>query len=232
MGIRAFPAGGDREDTPVNGNPTSTLPPPTPAGARVDLPHTSCEALADLPEAAVLFAAGLTDAARACLEQSIARMPSEPRAWTMLFELHQALDDRAAFDSLAERYARARPGAPVPPWVQAPCHAHAEMIRMSGVLADEAVVMELLAQGRRRRVVALDVADVTRIDYGLAPKFCGALRLLSLQSKRVILANVGELHHQLLALMGLPSSIALISRRASANGDRPGTEEVASLQAA
>lgn len=216
----------------MRANPTSTLPPPAPAEARVGLPHTSCEPLVGLPEAAVLFAAGRAEAARACLEHALLRVPCEPLAWAMLFELHRALDDRASFDSLAERHARARPGTPAPSWVFAPSHAETDMIRLSGVLAHESVIGEILAQSRTRRVVALDVGEVTRIDYALAPKLCEALRVLSLQSKRVILANLGELHHQLLALMGLPPSIALIARRVAANASAPATREGRSLQAA
>lgn len=213
----------------MRAHPTSTLPPPAPPDSRVDLPHASCEPLVGLREAAVLFAAGRDQAALACLEQSLSRAPSEPRAWAMLFELHHALGDRASFDALAVRHARTRPGMPTPPWACPPSRAHAELLRMSGPLKDEAVIKELLAQSRVRRVVALDFSEATRIDYALAPKLCAALRLLTLQSKRVILVNLGELQLELLALMGLPSSIALIARPAGADAATPAPRERQSL---
>ena len=75
-------------------------------------------------------------------------------------------------------------------------------------------------------------AQMTRIDYEMAPKLCAALRLMTLQSKRVILANLGELQLQLLALMGLPSSIAVIARRTAVDASMPMPEEDRSLQAA
>jgi hypothetical protein len=210
---------------------TSPLPTPAPPDVRVHLPHVTCEALVGLPEAAILFAAGRDQAARACLEQSLSLAPSEPRAWAMLFELHHALDDRCSFDSLAVRHAGMRPGIPVPPWGSPPSRVHAGMIRMSGVLKDEAVISELLTQGKTRRVVALDFAEVTRIDYELAPRLCGALRLLNMQSKRVILANLGELQLELLALMGLPAQVSLIARRRG-DAETPAPEKDHSLQAA
>ena len=47
-----------------------------------------------------------------------------------------------------------------------------------------------------------------RIDFQLAPKFCAALRLFALKSKRVILTHVSPLHEQLLATIGLHPGIA------------------------
>jgi ABC-type transporter Mla MlaB component len=216
----------------MNPSPTSTLPPPPPPDARIDLPNLSCEPLLGPAEAAVLFAAGYADAARDCLEQWLARQPEDARAWIMLFDLHRTREDRAAFDALAEGHARLRPGLALPPWTYEESAVVAEMIRLSGAVSDASIAKEILAQSRTRRVVAIDLGKVTRIDYAVAPALCGALRLLAMQSKRVILANVAELHLQLLALVGLPAAVAVISPRAITGSATSTTEHGSVLKAA
>jgi anti-anti-sigma regulatory factor len=60
-----------------------------------------------LENAALLFASGQVQPARALLEQGLANdqdAKSSPLAWLALFDLHQRANDRAAFDQLALAY--------------------------------------------------------------------------------------------------------------------------------
>jgi anti-anti-sigma regulatory factor len=60
-----------------------------------------------LENAALLFASGQTQPARALLAQGVANdneAKSSPLAWLSLFDLHQRANDRAAFDQLALAY--------------------------------------------------------------------------------------------------------------------------------
>jgi hypothetical protein len=60
-----------------------------------------------LENAALLFANGQDDAARAALEQGVTADPDaklSPLAWLALFDLLQRAGDRAAFDQLAMQY--------------------------------------------------------------------------------------------------------------------------------
>ncbi|MCC6193868.1 MAG: STAS domain-containing protein [Burkholderiales bacterium] len=71
-----------------------------------------------LENAALLYASGQTQPARALLEQGIVSdhdAKNSPLAWLALFDLHQRVSDRAAFDQLALTYVVQFERSP-PPW--------------------------------------------------------------------------------------------------------------------
>lgn len=181
----------------------------------IDLGGLSCRSLHGPLEAALLFAAGKVQAARACLEEVLERGISDPRAWTMLFDLHRVLGERAQFDVLLDSYRQLFPGAPVPSWSNAGMPAGTGVIPLCGVLARSSD-LEPLRAAHRARIVAIDLGCLERLDFTLAPVFCALVRMLVSRGKRIILANVCELHVALLREMGLPESITVLPRRALA----------------
>ena len=72
---------------------------------------------AQAEEAAILFANGQDDAARAVLESAVDVHRSGPgeRLWLMLFDLYQLAGKRAPFDALGIDYARSFEKSP-PGW--------------------------------------------------------------------------------------------------------------------
>jgi hypothetical protein len=59
----------------------------------------------------------------------------------------------------------------------------------------------------------VDFSRVERIDFTFAPSFCVLLRAYGMQSKRIILANIAELHAELLQSVGTGTHVALMRRR-------------------
>ena len=132
-------------------------------------------------EAAILFANGQDDAARAVLESAVEVQRSGPgeRLWLMLFDFYQLSGMRAPFDALAIDYARSFEKSP-PAWrdhhPSASAEAAAGNQRFAGDLCGDndaafAAVARSLERNRRLR---LDLSTLSRLD---AP---GSARLLSL----------------------------------------------------
>ncbi|HZZ91882.1 MAG TPA: hypothetical protein VFE23_04925 [Usitatibacter sp.] len=192
---------------------TATLPLPGAPDARIDLPHLTCVPMVGLAEAALLFSASHVEAARRALEDACRRYPGETRAWAMRFDLHRALGEREAFEALRAPYGGACPAGPAPVWRTAAVGA-GETTRLRGVLKGGTEYEELREELRSRRVVVLDFEDVTRIDFAFAPILCRDLRFLALPSRRVIVANAGELHGELLAAVSLHRDVTVLPRRA------------------
>jgi anti-anti-sigma regulatory factor len=90
------------------------------------------------------------------------------------------------------------------------------MLELAGRLGSEEQLRPVFAHARVHKLVAIDFAGVSRIDFELAPKLCAALRLFALQSKRVMLTHVSPLHAQLLTMIGLHPGVALLARRCAA----------------
>ena len=181
----------------------------------IEVGGLSCRRFSGEAEAALLFAAGRMAAARACLDESLERNVSDPRAWTLLFDLHRALGEREAFEAMLAAFREVFPRAPVPAWESTAIPAGSGVVALSGVLACAADLQPLRA-AHRARIVALDLGRLARIDFAMLPAFCAELHALAAGGRRVILANVCELHEIVLRELGLPAGLALLPRRAAA----------------
>ncbi len=135
---------------------------------------------ASAEEAAILFANGQDDAARAVLESAVEVQRSGPgeRLWLMLFDFYQLSGMRAPFDALAINYARAFEKSP-PGWRDQPAPSTAAAVgslRFAGELCGDndaafAAIAQALAQNARLR---LDLSTLSRLDAA------GCTRLLAL----------------------------------------------------
>jgi hypothetical protein len=132
--------------------------------------------------------------------------------WNMLLDVFRACDKTAAFQSLAARYARTFACA-VPEWKpQERATEGPRMLRLEGVLAARADISALIAQTRVRNMVPVDMGGVTRIDFAFAADLCALLHEYGTQGKRVILANLSDLHAELLEAVAAPRRLALLRR--------------------
>jgi len=178
------------------------------------LMHT--EELSSLREAAVLFAAKFDQAAEELLRERVALggERSERVAWVMLLEIFHALGRRAEFEALAHRYrtafgASSRPAWGFPAQVSAP-----GTFQLKGTLATSGDLAGLVAHARSRATVAIDMGHVDRIDFAFAASFCELLRVFRIQGKRVILANIAEVHAALLESLDTGQHLVLLRRKA------------------
>jgi anti-anti-sigma regulatory factor len=173
--------------------------------------HLYSEAFDPPTEAAILYAAGFAPAAAALLEGECRRDGGDAATWLMRLELHRAAGQRDAFEATAARYLE-RFGEPAPAWEPPAPLALAGSVRLEGVVDSMAKLAALVEAAQSARTVIVDVGQVERFDFHFAPVLCALFRTWGLQSKGVILANIGELHARLLAAMGPGPHVAL-SRR-------------------
>jgi hypothetical protein len=66
-------------------------------------------------------------------------------------------------------------------------------------------------------MVGVDMGAVERIDFQFAPEMCALLRGYGQQGKRIILANISDLHAELLEAIGGGGKIVLLRRRAASH---------------
>jgi hypothetical protein len=188
---------------------------PFPAMERTGNALYYSERLETTAEAAVLFAAGFRHPALQMLRRECEHLgaAASPKAWAMLFEACHLLDERAEFDRLGEVYRRrcARPAAPG--WGFAAAVDVPGTARLDGTLASMDDLGPLVASAKGRSTIAVDFSRVERIDFAFAPTFCALLRTYGMQSKRIILANIAELHAELLQSVGTGAHVALMRRR-------------------
>jgi ABC-type transporter Mla MlaB component len=177
--------------------------------------HT--EELEATAEAAVLFAASFADAAIALLEPQteLPASVANGTAWRMLLEMYHLKGMRSEFDSLAARYRRAFDVATAPSWGYPAAVNAPGMFSLKGVIASSRDLEELVEHGRSCMTVAIDMSEVQRIDFGYAIGFCEVLRFFHSQRKRVILANIGELHAALLETLGMNHDVVVLRRNAT-----------------
>lgn len=161
-------------------------------------------------QAAVLFAAGFVDHAIRLLEGEIERLANTAqKAWLVLLDIHRVLDHHEALERLTARYRTAFASAP-PDREKLDADAGSEIVRLEGLLASEQDLTPLVRHAERRSIIAADLAQVRRIAFEFAPAFCSLLRRYSTQGKHVILANVPELHAELLETVGVMPRIVLL----------------------
>ena len=166
-------------------------------------------------EGALLFAAGHAAAARACLDDLLQENVSDPRAWTPLLDIHRLLGERDCFDALMSSYREVFPRAPAPSWDCGPIPRGPGVITLCGVLARSAD-LQALQVPHGHHIVAIDLGRLERLAFGLTPVFCSALHRAAAMGKRVILANVCELHELLLREVGLPPQVTVLPQRPAA----------------
>jgi hypothetical protein len=204
MGARARPAhhGGHRIHS-------------LPAMERTGNAQHYSERLETTAEAAVLYAAGFRHPAMQMLRRECEHlgMSAGPKAWAMLFEACHLLDERAEFDRLCEVYRQRFQGSGAPRWGYAAAVDAPGTARLEGTLACQDDLRPLIESAKGRSTIAVDFSRVERIDFTFAPSFCSLLRTYGMRSKRIILANIAELHAELLQSMGPGAHVALLRRR-------------------
>lgn len=178
--------------------------------------HT--EELMRVREAAVLFAARFDVAARQLLEEEIASSGARAgdTAVTMLFEILHLLGLRAEFDALAARCRTGPDGATPPAWGFPAQVAAPGTFELEGTIASPGALAGLVAHAHRRNTVAVDMGRVERIDFGFGAAFGQTLQVFHHQGKRVILANIAEVHAAMLESLGADHHVVLLRRRALA----------------
>lgn len=167
-------------------------------------------------EAAVLYAANHADAAASLLEGAIGRDPaaSDMEAWLMLHELHHAAGRKEEFDALGERFCRAFRTSARPPWGSPrPIDAPGTFAMKGVVTSSSAELAPLLQHAAGRKTLAIDMAEVQRIDFASAAGFVWELRNFNLGGKRVILANVSRLNAALLEALGADHHAVVMRQR-------------------
>lgn len=165
---------------------------------------------------AVLFAANFADAAMELLRVRIERSvePGDDKAWRMLLELYHLTGKRAEFDALAARYRCAFVASAAPAWGYPAAVSVPGMFILKGVVASDRDLAALVQHARTCMTVAIDMSEVQRIDFGFAASFFELLQSFQGQRKRVILANIGELHAALLEVIRTNHDMALLRRKA------------------
>ena len=181
----------------------------------IEVGGLSCRRFSGEAEAALLFAAGRVGAARACLDEVLEGNVSDPRAWTLLFDLHRALGEREPFDAMLAAFREVFPRAPLPSWESPPIPGGPGVVVLSGVLAC-AADLQPLRMAHRSRIVAVDLGRLARSAFAVIPASCAELHSLVAGGRRIILANVCELHEIVLREVGLPATLTVLPRRAAA----------------
>ncbi len=149
-----------------------------PAQAPIEVGASSPGLCAVLENAALLFASGQTQPARALLEEGVAAdhdARSSVLAWLSLFDVLQSQGDRAAFDDLALRFVVQFERSP-PPWDERDAGAAGAGMRVKATPGGIAVITGKLnaatapqIEGLRRAIdkgapVRLDLAQVAGFD--------------------------------------------------------------------
>lgn len=172
-----------------------------------------CQQFDGVQAAALLFSAGLAQAAIGELEDCLDQVAAgDTRPWIMLFELHRTTGRLDAFERLAARYEMPASTRKLLRWA-APFPADlANTVALKGILASADHLAHLYKCARERKILAIDMGEVERIAYSYAGTFAAALRALNAAGKRIILVNVAEVHAVLLETFGAHKHVALMRR--------------------
>lgn len=169
-------------------------------------------------EAAVLFAAGRAQDAMDLLRMQLGRGDDNPKPWLVLLDIYRIEGKRAAFETLTERYRRTFDrDAPCLPQSSSADPAVPGMVRVEGTLRSTADLAPVILHARNRMMVGVDMGGVERIDFRFAPEMCALLRGYGQQGKRIILANISDLHAELLETIGGGGKLVLLRRRAASH---------------
>ena len=164
-------------------------------------------------EAAILHSAGFSEPAIALLEAYIASVPARG-ASLVLLDLYFATGKQAEFERTVMTYLGAFPQEPAPRWGTPAAVASVGTLQLEGVLdASTDCLARLREYAGSRRAFALDMSQVSRIAFPFLGEFAAALRAFNQQGRRVILANISELHTVLLQAVGVQA--VFMRRRAT-----------------
>ena len=161
-------------------------------------------------EAAVLFSARFAAAAERLLCAHISTSGHlDHAAWVTLLEILYRVEKRADFEALARRYAATFGLPAAPPWGYPEPVAAPGAFLLEGSLSSREQLEGLMRHGRTRTTCAVDMSRVDRIDFAFTPQLAETLRAMHHQGKRVILANIAELHAGLLESFGTEHAVLL-----------------------
>ena len=179
--------------------------------SRYHEPMPKADTLPATREAAVLFAAKFAGAAERLLRSHLEGQPDDPVAWMMLLELLHFTGKRQEFDESAQAFSTAF-GRPAPAWGFPEPVRSSGTFELVGTIAANANLEGLVPHARARSTVAIDMSRVVRIEFAFAATLREALRLFHHQGKRVILANIAEIHAALLESLGPMDYLVLLRR--------------------
>lgn len=170
-------------------------------------------------QAAILSAAGFDEAAAELLRAETRTSDSgDPAAWRMLLEICHLRDRHDEFDRVAAAYVDAFGSEAPLAWGYATPIGVADVLQFQGILASTRDIAPLGERAPTRRTIALDFSRVRRIAFAFAPELCSLFRAYGMQGKRILVANVMELHAQLLETVGKASELVLMRRPATKAG--------------
>jgi len=159
-------------------------------------------------EAAMLFAGDQVAAARAALEPEVTSGNCAEAGWWMLFELHEILGERAAFEALALSYAARFEKSP-PTWVESragvidPTATTAGRLSMSLGAALDARSDDVLKQVTRavaaNQPVRIDLSKIKHADNGGCALLARTLRKLRQDGRDCVLQGAEHLARVLAA---------------------------------
>jgi len=152
----------------------------------------------DIEHVVVLFANGQDVAARSLLENFVRAYPGVEgkRFWFLLFDLLQALGDRATFEKLGVEFAEACETSP-PPWHREPVAVTKalpgeQLFVLQGVLTAEGAqpVADLAALVRQKLPVSVDCGKLIGCDDDVAGQLAELLSTARRSGTAVTLTNI------------------------------------------
>jgi ABC-type transporter Mla MlaB component len=164
------------------------------------VPYLHTAILPPHQEAAVMFANGRTEEARALLEAQLAtEARSDAQLWALLFCLHRIEGDWTEFDALAVRF-RAQFQRPAPAWLDADALGHLPAplqpggdacIQLAGALDVRAAVRleEARDKAARHASLHLDLSRIEGIDADGAAALSGLIRFLASNGNALLLTG-------------------------------------------
>lgn len=159
----------------------------------------------DLEEAAILYANGQAKAAATTLRASIARGGADPgaqQAWRMLFDVLQALGQRAEFETVALDFAARFEKSP-PAWQEQGSEARAPRRTLASANVVLPASLDARAQSQfetaqrnaaNRRPVTLDFSAVRSVDPQGAALAVAAVAAFEKGGRELAVAGARELH--------------------------------------
>jgi len=140
--------------------------------------------------------------------------------WLLLLELYQTLGQMDNFENLAVDYAVRFEVSP-PSWSEvqaavvvqsAPAESNDEALRLSGEItpANDAALQQFSSYAADRTEVLVDLAQVTRVDYGSVSQLISVLMHCLGSGKSITLRGHNALIHELFRVMGIDQLAHLV----------------------
>ncbi len=142
--------------------------------------------------------------------------------WLLLLELYQTLGQQENFEDLAVDYAVRFEVSP-PSWSEvqpaevvqaAPAEPRDDALRLKGEIApgNESVMQQFSDYASTHKEVLVDLAQVTRVDYGSVSQFISVLMQCLGSGKTITLRGHNALIHELFRVMGIDQLAQLVPR--------------------